>query len=479
MKSKINTSAHLKNAAFVSIGMLSFLFLLSIYFYKERVIFMDASYILFQIMNDGHHAIQENRYGSFITHIVPMLLYKLNFSAKAIIISYTLSFNLFYLCSITWLVVRLKQYGLAILMSLYYILFVSETFYWSNNEVHQGIAWMFLTLGLLQYAATKRTHTIILLFILLIGGFLAISSHMLVTMSFTFLFVYLLLDKNLNHYQAKQQLFLSGSLLLIIFIKYQISLHQNYDGEKLKLIDKLSFNDLAYYIQQDFGIAFLKSCIQEYWPVVPILLLGLYSLIKQKKYLLSLCTLMACTCFYMFMCITFSNTGQYEKFHIESEWMVLGLILATPFVFNFLPSIRPKWAAHIVCIIAIIRFAFILNASNKFETRLQTTEKILAAMQKKGINKLALVDSKALQQIYLLDWSLAEESLLLSCLNKDTTLRTFFILRSGAIPDSILFSKRIFIGCFHNYTPVEINKKYFLLDTLTAYKIYSLEQLMR
>ncbi|MEY4281605.1 MAG: hypothetical protein RLZ39_1017, partial [Bacteroidota bacterium] len=117
MKSTINTSAHLKHAAFISIGILSCLFLLSIYFYKERVIFMDASYILFQIMNDGHHAIQENRYGSFITHIVPMLLAKFNFSAKAIIISYTLSFNLFYLCIISWLVVRLKQYGLAILMS--------------------------------------------------------------------------------------------------------------------------------------------------------------------------------------------------------------------------------------------------------------------------------------------------------------------------------------------------------------------------
>lgn len=439
---------------------------------------MDASYILFQIMNDGHHAIQENRYGSFITHIVPMLLAKFNFSAKAIIISYTLSFNLFYLCIITWLVVRLKQYGLAILMSLYYVLFVSETFYWSNNEVHQGIAWMFLTLGLLQYAATKQKNTILLLCILLVGGFLAISSHMLVTMPFTFLFFYLFFERKENNYNAKQKILVPLFLLFMIFIKYQISLHQNYDGEKLKLIDKLSFNDLAFYINQNFGIAFLKSCLQEYWLVVPILLLGMYSLIKQKKYFLSLCTFMACLCYYTFMCITFSNTGQYEKFHIESEWMGLGLILATPFVFDFLPSLKPKWGPYIVCIIAIIRFSFIISASGKFETRLQTSEKILAAMQKKGINKLALMDSKALHEKYLLDWSLAEESLLLSCLNKDTTLRTFFLLKKGSIPDSVLQSKTFFIGCFHNYTPSEINHKFFLLDTISNYKILTYEQLL-
>jgi hypothetical protein len=248
---------------------------------------------------------------------------------------------------------------------------------------------------------------------------------MLVTMPFTFLFFYLFFEKKVNNYNAKQKILVPLFLLFMIFIKYQISLHQNYDGEKLKFIDKLSFNDLAFYINQNFGIAFLKSCLQEYWLVVPILLLGMYSLIKQKKYFLNLCTLMACLCYYTFMCITFSNTGQYEKFHIESEWMGLGLILATPFVFDFLPSLKPKWGAYIVCIIAIIRFSFIISASGKFESRLQTSEKILAAMQKKGINKLALMDSKALHEKYLLDWSLAEESLLLSCLNKDTTLRTF------------------------------------------------------
>jgi hypothetical protein len=470
---------NLKQAAYIAVGSLFALLLLAIYYYKERVIFMDASYILFQIINDGQHAIQENRFGSFITHLVPFLFGKFNMPIKTIIIGYTLSFNLFYLAIISIMVFKLREYALAILMSFYYLLMVSDTFYWSNNEVHQGIAWMFLTMALLQYGANYKTNSFMQVAILFMLGFLAISSHLLVTMPFAFLFFYILFDKNQNHFTLKEKIILPLGLLGLIFLKYRLSLIQNYDGQKLLLIDKLSLNDISYYINQEFGLHFIKSCTKEYWLTSLLFLIGLISLIRTKKWGLCFLTVMGCFSYYTFMCITFSNTGTYEKFHIESEWMGLGIIAATPFVFEFLNLTNKRIAVYALIIISIIRISYIIEASDKFKLRLQTSENIMDAMKRKGITKLAINENLELEHNYMLDWSLEEESLLLSCLNNEKPLSTFFILKKDAIPDSILKSTSIYIGCFHNYKFSEINKNYFKLDSTTCYSVLDYQHLMK
>lgn len=468
-----------KTHAIISIFSILILLLLSIFYYRERIIFMDASYILFQIINNGHLAIQENRFGSFITHLVPLLFAKLNMPIKTIIIGYTLSFNLFYLAVISIMVFKLREYALAILMSFYYLLMVSDTFYWSNNEVHQGIAWMFLTIALLQYGTNNKTNSFMQITILFIIGFLAISSHMLVTMPFAFLFFYIFFDKTQNHFALKEKIILPLVLLGLIFFKYRLSLMQNYDGQKLLLIDKLSLNDIFYYINQDFGLHFIKSCTKEYWLVTLLLLVGLISLIRTKKWGLFLLTVMGCFSYYTFMCVTFSNTGTYEKFHIESEWMGLSIIASTPFVFEFLQLANKRFALYVLIFITIIRISYIIDASDKFKLRLQTSENIMDAMKRNGITKLAIKENKELEHIYMLDWSLEEESLLLSCLKNEKPLRTFFILKKDAIPDSILKSKSIYVGCFHNYEFSEINQQYFRLDTTSCYSILGYKQLIK
>lgn len=470
---------NLKLTSYISVITMLVLLLLAIVYYKERSIFMDSSYILFQIVNDGHFAIQENRFGSLITHVIPLVFSKLNFNIKTIIIGYTLSFNIFYLSVLSFMVFKLKEYALAILMSFYYLLFVSDTFYWSNNEVHQGVSWMFLTLALLHYGALKKVKLYIQIIIMLIFGFLAVSSHMLVAMPFAFLFIYIFFDKNFNSFSKNEKLVLPILLSILIFIKYCFSLNQNYDGEKLKLIDKLSLKDITYYITNDFGTNFINSCFKEYWLVLILLLIGLFALILQKKWVLLVLTILGLFLYYTFMCVVFSNTGSYEKFHIESEWMGLGIIAASPFVFEFLTKKDIKNSIVIVILISIIRLFCIEQSADKFKLRLHTSEKIISSMKNKNITKLALIDCHELRSIYFLDWSLQEESLLLSCLNNEKPLRTFFIYKKDDVLSDFSDSKSIFVGCFHNYTFPEINFKYFNFDTSTNYKLLSYNQLIR
>ena len=60
----------LANIAVVAMGSL---FILAILFCRERVLFADASYVLFDIVNAKHLNIQEHRYGSFITQLFPYM----------------------------------------------------------------------------------------------------------------------------------------------------------------------------------------------------------------------------------------------------------------------------------------------------------------------------------------------------------------------------------------------------------------------
>src|SRR6185369_763769 len=162
------------------LGLFSILFLGSLYFSLERVLYSDSSFILFRISNLGSLQPQEYRYGSFITQGFPLIASKLHLPINWIILIYSASFNLFYLIVAAILVLKLKEYALAILMSFYFSLFVSDSYYWMNNEVHQGMAWMFLLFGVTIFFFKKNTALFLSLPIFSILAFLSIYTHPLV-----------------------------------------------------------------------------------------------------------------------------------------------------------------------------------------------------------------------------------------------------------------------------------------------------------
>ena len=127
----------------------------AVVFIKERMLFADSTYAVFGIVSEHSLKILNHRYGEFITQLFPFLAAKYHLPLKAALWGYGISFNVFYLLVSGILVFRLRQYGFAILMSLYYFLFVSASFICAN-DVSLGIAWMFLLFGLTIYMGAKR-----------------------------------------------------------------------------------------------------------------------------------------------------------------------------------------------------------------------------------------------------------------------------------------------------------------------------------
>jgi hypothetical protein len=110
-------------------GLNTVLLLGAAFFSLLRVLFADASFVLFRLLNQGSFQIQEHRYGSFITQSFPLMGTQLHLPLLTIAILYTINFNLFYLAVVLLLLYRFYEQSIAVLMSFYFILFVSDTFF--------------------------------------------------------------------------------------------------------------------------------------------------------------------------------------------------------------------------------------------------------------------------------------------------------------------------------------------------------------
>ena len=109
------------------IGSVTYIILgvLALLFYKERMAFLDASFILFYILKDGEFAIQANRFGAILTQAFPLYSSKLGFSLSTIMKVYSLGFIAYFfgikiiLIEFFWLTERLQAVILPYLMVMH------------------------------------------------------------------------------------------------------------------------------------------------------------------------------------------------------------------------------------------------------------------------------------------------------------------------------------------------------------------------
>ena len=118
----------LKKLAVISLSGMFVLFILGAVFYKERILFSDASFVFFTILDQHRLFFPSGRYGVFITEIFPYFGQKMGLPLSTLIFLYGMSFYLVYLAAASVVFFWLKQYRLVILMTLFYFLFVSQVF---------------------------------------------------------------------------------------------------------------------------------------------------------------------------------------------------------------------------------------------------------------------------------------------------------------------------------------------------------------
>jgi hypothetical protein len=460
--------------AVLAIIAMAALLLGAVVFWKERMLFSDASYISSQIINTQQLQIQQWRYGAFITQLFPLLASKMHLSLQALLVLYSASFNIFYLAIAGLLVFYFKEYRLAILMGFYYTLMSSDSFYWCNNEVYQGIAWMFLFYtSFLKWGRQERRPVAMLVWWLLLAG-IALITHPLVIIPFVYLYVFLWVYREDWPFSNKQSFWLGALLGCLVLGKLVLSKRfSSYDTGMIPYVRDIN---PVKALASDMAADILQQALVNYWFVPILMVWGIASAIKEKRFLLAALSGGGSLMYFLLICITFKH---YEAFYTESELMPLIIIATTPFIYISLPKLRYNMEIALLVMIFLIRFVYIGYSSQVFSSRLAVLERILTKMEQQGISKLVLVkQGEAIDQRLMLDWGTPIESLHLSALKGDQPQKSFAVVQADKLSELTAADHKTFIASFGTMPSGKLNSHYYLVDTVQAYHIADLNIFM-
>ncbi|MFT4062365.1 MAG: hypothetical protein QM642_08425 [Edaphocola sp.] len=443
------------------------LLLASIVWFKQRMLFIDPAWVVFNIVNTGDLLIAEHRYGAAITQCVPLAASGLHLSIKFILISYSISFQLFYLVVVALLLYRYKATWLAMLMAFYFSLMVSDVFFWPNNEVHQGVAFMFLFLGL-WWCRTNLSFRYHHLVLLCLFAFLALFSHFLVAVPFSFLWVFILFKTKENKRHLRLWWCYTGALLATFAIKYLLGANSWYDGQKLMGLKSLSVNSVIQSFKSGQARTMMPLLFTRYCLLPVMWIAGFVAAIKKRQYAMAAFTVVYCLGLYSLLCITYPESfDRTTLFYVESEWMGLGIlagVLAVCFIFT---RMQPQIATLVLGVVLAVRLFCIAHSFPLFHDRLRQLSYNLLQMERSCTHKAIALQNEGLHKIYLMEWGLPVESLLLSAMEGHEPQKTIKMVQPGEAKNMAADS---FYNCFNTIGIRSLNHYYFRVDTQSTYR---------
>jgi hypothetical protein len=439
------------------------------------MIFSDASLVSFRRINLQDLESSQRRWGAFITELVPILLSKVHVPLRIILVAYSLSFNIFYLGVLSFLIFRCRLYALSVLMTCYYLLFVSDGYYWTNNEIHQAVAYVFLCLGIAQYLKGKGAASAaqVVAFCLLSG--LSIFTHPLAIIVFGFLWVALWISKKDWPFDNRQAVYYSLVLLGWSALKLTLSTAQAYDARRMHGITHLSKDLLFHAFDGRVANSFYYSCVTSYWPAILLTACAAFFMLREGKWFLFL-WLFFCGMGYLVLVHCGFPDGHF-LYYLEGEWGLFGLISGFAIVYFLLPRLRPNSAALLIVILFALRIIYIARASSTFTARIDFIEALNGYARHHQLNKVLIKASDSrFEEKLLLDWGLATESMTLSALAKDKPQITLCSLWPDH-PERIPQGNKEMVWNFDKRLASALNSHYFTLDTTHPYVVVPYEEI--
>lgn len=455
----------------IGLAAIALLGIIALIVYKERTLFVDSSWFLFHLLNEKSFYFMEMRFGAFVTQVGVLAAVKCGLSLKGIMMLFSLSFYVFYFVAALVIGFRWQQKQLAILLSFYLVLFISDGFFCTVGEIFQGLTWMFLFFAL--YFQKLSRHNIWSALRLGAFAFLALICHLIVLFPFAFLWLYLNLEYKSLKELIRDKKFWTYSLVLLSlgFLRYYVSNLGWYDATKLQSVHEISLSSFLSAFQSGQAKTFLTLLWQNYWVALVLFLLGMVLLIKDKKYW-QLSLVVVFTLFYFAMvCVVYPNGyGRDMLFYYENEWAPLSVILSTPFVFQiFKTAIKPKLIGLLCSFVFLARFCYIYESCRYYNQRLENLSLITDKLYEDKAYKAILIAEEQQAKDYLvMAWSTPIESMMLSKVKGYEPAVSFKIAPRG-------FAFRQLTDSFYsNFNITEnsyLDYNYYALDTIGDYNL--------
>lgn len=455
------------NKLVFSIGTVVYILLaiLSLMFYVERTAFVDISFHLFHIIKDGYFAIQNNRFGAFFTQLFPLIGSKIGLDLDTIMKLYSVGFVLYYYAIFFVCVRILKSYQFGLVMLLLSTLMVTDTFYWIQSELPQGLALLVLYYALIDYSekVDDRYKWILRAMIPLIVLML-VFFHPLLMFPFLFIAVFLYLK-----YPRLRSLLQSGTALFIfILIIKSLFFKTGYDSSAMGGV-KNFLTLFPDYIFLKSNKRFVIDAFTDYYMMI-IALIGLVIYyVKSKEYAK---LFLVCSFFLGYtLLVNVSYPNGADKFYIENLYLPLSLFVAVALVFDIVPHIQSKkYFIPILCTILLVRIIHIGLNHTVYTQRVDYLNKLLSETALLDQRKMIISSDRVAKDTVMMTWGTPYESWLLSTINTGETRSILVTDNIGAHRWKKEHNKK-FATTWGVFDYDKLPKRYFILPDTTYYDI--------
>lgn len=435
----------------------------AILFYKERTIFVDLSYHLFEICRSGDFVPNNFRFVSVATQLFPYMGVQWDLPLQQVLLLYSIGFAILY-TGVYLVAGALQSYRIALCFLLIHSLFISHTFYWTQSELPQGLAFMMLSFALIEYNPQNQWKLMLKRATLPFFLFTAAFAHPLLLFPFCFISIFLFIGPV---EQEKRRELLSCSIMYLLFYASRIIFFK-------AAYEHQAFEGLNYFTTRlpDFfklhsTLSFFKKCTGIY-VLLPIgfIVVNAFYVIDRKLFKALLFS--AFSLGYLVLINVSYPEPHTQAFYIENLYIPLGVFLAFPLVYDVLPSFRQGKVYHVsVGLILLFAAARIFTQHKMYRNRLSWLERTYRKHQNE---KVILHTQNVPIDTALMTWGSAYEFWLLSTIQ---TNRSASLLISEA-PDQFnwaLGTRDIFLTAWGAFPYSSLPPRYFhFSDTSNAYK---------
>lgn len=473
---KVKTLTKNKNQGYVVLGHLSFLVLLivSIYFYKERILFADSAFQFFKIINFEKINVEAHRYGAILPELPVLLAMKLGVNLKMLTIVYSVSFILLYYIVFLCCVFLLKNSVAGISVVLVLILCISQSFFHPVTETHQSLVFSVLVYAILQYSSFRNSYIQFLLAtIAIVVSFLA---HPVALYPLAFIIGYSAIDKKqLRSVKPYTLLFLLVGLALL---KVSLTSENSYEGKFFSELLKSPF--MIFDLFQAYSTKFFinRTTSLYLWIVIIELILVFYLAIK-KDYL-KLFWQLGTLGFFLIITLLTYHKGDSDMM-MERAFMPLALFVSIPFMKEISENNSKYRLIKTIFITIVVVFSFsrIYTQGKAFWERTRFNQELLAKTAHLP-NRKFIVESSELQKHHYTYWSHSFETLILSTITADIPTQTIF--PANDVNNYLKYTEgagNVFLGAdfWLEWGIDNLNHKYFNLSTDLPYAVVKIDEL--
>lgn len=437
------------------------LLLLSVVFYKERTLFVDIAYQTFLMIQEGGLQVQVFRFGSAIVHVLPYLAIRAGFPLEVVLILYSISFTLLYLCLYLLIVKWFKNDFLGLVLVFLFTLTVLDGFYWATSEFQQGLAFtLFFYAFLLRFPALKKGWQ--KLFVLFLIPTL-VFYHPLIFVPFFFLFLFFLLNR--PDFRRKEMYVTAGFFILVMVLKHLFAGNW-YDSGKFEQFTKALTDYYPNYLSMPVNRKFLVNSLK-YWYLFPLFLFIVEAWYLSKKNRVSAGFVLLSCLGYLALVHIGSPNATY-RFYVEVSYMPLTIFVMIPFVFEILPKVKLNLVVTFLIIIFTFRLIVIFMNHKPYTERLEwISRKIGEEQEKEGGQLFVMQNSPEIEEKMIISWGISYESILLSALEgKEKSFCLLMLQRNGQYNEE-LAEKKYLLTNFKKIPFEEVNPQYFRFSAAT------------